>query len=287
MSTPHDYATHPDWFALVRGICEEPAADLPRLVAADWLDGFDTPDSAKRARFIRADVGMAATGLIQCPRPVMSQYGGGMLPCHQCDYCLMLIDRWDALKPHSGSVPACPDPSPFVGGGLRPGAQQSRDHVGPRAYAHRGFYWSVYCSLADFLAHAPALFRAQPITRVVLTDREPRQVITSLGPFGRGLWYWWNSPTPLIGDNPSLHHVPKNLMTIMLGRIGAAVNRDRDCHGAEYIFYPTQETAFQALSWASVTHGRRLNGLTDLPAPVSVNPPPYLEPSFETLFAIS
>lgn len=47
---PYD---HPDWNALLAGIVAHPDADLPRLVAADWLEENGEPD---RAAFIRLQI---------------------------------------------------------------------------------------------------------------------------------------------------------------------------------------------------------------------------------------
>lgn len=47
---PYD---HPDWNALLAGIVAHPDADLPRLVAADWLEEHGEAD---RAAFIRLQI---------------------------------------------------------------------------------------------------------------------------------------------------------------------------------------------------------------------------------------
>lgn len=38
-----DYNQHPEWKALLAAIVANPADDLPRLVAADWLDERGDP----------------------------------------------------------------------------------------------------------------------------------------------------------------------------------------------------------------------------------------------------
>ena len=45
--------THPDWELLLKAVCAAPDDDLPRLVAADWLDEHAEPE---RAEFIRLQI---------------------------------------------------------------------------------------------------------------------------------------------------------------------------------------------------------------------------------------
>lgn len=59
-----------------------------------------------------------------------------------------------------------------------------------RAYApstvvrwYRGFVETIELPCAAFLAHAAAIFRAQPVTHVVLTDKEPEDLGYGWGRF--------------------------------------------------------------------------------------------------------
>ena len=52
--------THPEWLALLRGICAYPDADLPRLVAADWLT---EQGHEEYAEFIRLQCEIANRGM--------------------------------------------------------------------------------------------------------------------------------------------------------------------------------------------------------------------------------
>jgi uncharacterized protein (TIGR02996 family) len=47
----------PEWLALCRAVVEQPADDLPRLMAADWLEERGQPE---RAEFIRVQVELAS-----------------------------------------------------------------------------------------------------------------------------------------------------------------------------------------------------------------------------------
>jgi uncharacterized protein (TIGR02996 family) len=49
-------STHPDWSAFLRSIIDRPDDDLPRLVAADWLDEHGDPE---RAEFVRVQCELA------------------------------------------------------------------------------------------------------------------------------------------------------------------------------------------------------------------------------------
>lgn len=56
-----DLSTHPDWLALVRAVCATPDDDLPRLVAADFLD---ENGHGEYGEFIRVQCHLARGG--QC-----------------------------------------------------------------------------------------------------------------------------------------------------------------------------------------------------------------------------
>ncbi len=51
-----DLTTHPDWLALCAAVCATPGDDLPRLVAADWLD---ENGHGEYAEFVRVQVELA------------------------------------------------------------------------------------------------------------------------------------------------------------------------------------------------------------------------------------
>ena len=46
----------PEWLALCRAVVAQPEDDLPRLVAADWLEESGHPE---RAEYIRVQIGLA------------------------------------------------------------------------------------------------------------------------------------------------------------------------------------------------------------------------------------
>ena len=53
-----DYQSHPEWDALAAAVRAAPGDDLPRLVAADWLDERADPNAKARAEFIRLQIGI-------------------------------------------------------------------------------------------------------------------------------------------------------------------------------------------------------------------------------------
>ena len=93
---------HPDYRALLAGVCETPDDDLPRLVLADWLDELGDAASAARAEFIRAQVELAG-------RPRVT---GDYLYCRSVDLAMDLANRDFAagvtgVNSATGPTPRC------------------------------------------------------------------------------------------------------------------------------------------------------------------------------------
>ena len=132
----------------------------------------------------------------------------------------------------------------FVGGHDCLGWHPATHECGDKATfaVRRGFVAEVRLPLAAFLAHAEALFRAHPVERVVLTDREPRDL-------GYG-WCWYNGP----GD------VAPDYLPIPIWRDNGG---DPDCTRWVRAF---PEDCRRALGLRCVAHGRELAGLPPLPA---------------------
>jgi uncharacterized protein (TIGR02996 family) len=104
----------------------------------------------------------------------------------------------------------------------------------------KGFVAEVRCTLADYEAHAAALFAAQPIERVTLTDREPYHNAADC-------WLWqlgWLNGSPQT-------ILPKWLLTLCEGDIDVL-------HRNSFRTYRTRLAALDALGAALVMHGRRL-----------------------------
>jgi uncharacterized protein (TIGR02996 family) len=112
----------------------------------------------------------------------------------------------------------------------------------------KGFVAEVRCTLADYEAHAAALFAAQPIERVVLTDKQPSSFDKGVPPF-----YWFGD-----GWISSRHddELPDYLLGIMEElRLGNSFNRP---DGAKARTFDASQLALDAASAALVTYGRRL-----------------------------
>jgi uncharacterized protein (TIGR02996 family) len=101
----------------------------------------------------------------------------------------------------------------------------------------KGFIHSVDCTLADFRAHAQAIFRAHPVEYVRLTCREPRAIVTEDR-------YGWYGPGFFPLGQPD--DLPMQVMDIMAGR------------GGRYRFFRSRDEALGALSAACVRWGRLL-----------------------------
>jgi uncharacterized protein (TIGR02996 family) len=101
------YADCDDWKALHRAVCERPDDDLPRLVAADWLEEWGTPETEARATFVRAQVRLAALAAGGQGEPTAECVRGRPLSASSsppvrcgCDTCRLsgeaggAFDRW-------------------------------------------------------------------------------------------------------------------------------------------------------------------------------------------------
>jgi uncharacterized protein (TIGR02996 family) len=110
----------------------------------------------------------------------------------------------------------------------------------------RGFVAEVRCTLADYERHAAAMFAAHPVTRVVLTDREPFVA-------NNGRYYWYKGlPLKYLGKWPSAaDQFPKEIYDLLLPESGYSPGRGMWSTD-------TRDAALDALSAALVTWGRSL-----------------------------
>jgi uncharacterized protein (TIGR02996 family) len=143
---------HPDWEALLRAVATAYADDLPRLVAADWLDEHDEAD---RAELIRVQCEMAQTPntnrqrlseLIWREQALLHSPTGG------------LLWAWEAC-PNIVRFNFNGEGTSFHGLGLD-GAERVR--------FVRGFPDSITCPAADWLVHGKLVVPRQPIQEVTL-----------------------------------------------------------------------------------------------------------------------
>jgi uncharacterized protein (TIGR02996 family) len=264
---------------LLRAVLAEPQDDAPRLILADWLDEQGEGD---RAEFIRCQCALARRNPRYCRQSTCNQAGYG--PCNYCS-------DTDALSRRERELTAPPD---RLGEwlGARPGLatfvgawpddvgwlykRSGENATAIRAEFRRGFVAVVRCRLEDWIGegckacrgdgwqigppersqcprckgtgsvggHGPAVVRAHPVERVEVTDREPYLNLAGTR------WRWFRGFVMVdvrAGGNAAGFLLPS--VFAMLG--GGVPNASRD-----ELYYPTRDTALDALSAALLAHAR-------------------------------
>jgi uncharacterized protein (TIGR02996 family) len=235
--------------AFLRAILEDPADDTPRLAFADWLtDQGEGP----RAEFIRVQV-----ELRQYPLAIEEAKPGGAIPATKRYGQLRTRERELLLARNDGGATNRWAWGHHVSHLI--GEPWSADSVQFR----RGFVESVTLTAADFLRHAEALFRAQPITRVTLSDRDAGGAYHD----GAGIAFVRRQPSDTRDSPDTLPDVlfdrlvsPESANFVSL-HVGDSVG------WIELKYFPDAADARDALSDSCVAHGRELAGLPPLPAP--------------------
>lgn len=157
--------------ALIRRVCLTPDEDLPRLIYADWCDGNGQHEYAE---FIRVQIELAQCGddpHKPCGGYYCDTYDDGTTAHRDCRTA-RLRNREQELKDVLRMplwVGEQPVQARFFG-----------------AITRRGFYESATCTAAQWLAHGPAIVQQQPITRALLSDREPGRLSSD----GIDRYYW-------------------------------------------------------------------------------------------------
>jgi uncharacterized protein (TIGR02996 family) len=222
--------TQAERIAFVRAICKEPGEDAHRLVFADWLE---EAGDWERSSFIRVQVGLS------------SQWDGRPLRAlnaakdRECD--LFVRNGADWFGPT-----AC----------ITPPNYREISSGGEFRVVRRGFVEEVRCTLADFEAHAAALFAAQPITAVFLTGVRPFNLNDDPAyPFVFGF-----NKGAVTGEGSQW--LPEAVYDLLQG---AAAGDEVVANGRIRVkAYTSAALAADALSAALVTHGRQLARL-DVP----------------------
>jgi uncharacterized protein (TIGR02996 family) len=271
--------------AFVRAICENPADDVGRLAYADWLDenakdvcwrcdgtgmvsvefsriepthtditcavcsgsgeGEKSDGRRERAEFIRVQCRIAAMQKEFDPQsPLPADHSA-----HAEYKALRRRERelFGVCWKEFGwlfSRSAHPDFSEIMVYDL--------EHSGQRLHVRRGFVESVALAAAAFLGHAAELFRAQPVTAVRLSDREPYNNAANC-------WLWTREGSgafaPIFG-------------AALRGELFDRLDFDIDIRNRKsWRTYRTRDAALAALSAAAVAHGRALARLSPLDAP--------------------
>jgi uncharacterized protein (TIGR02996 family) len=143
-----------DGAALLRAVIDEPADDLPRLAYADWLEETGRPEWAERPEYIRL--------MLRHPR--------------RADH----VEYWRGNAAGS-PVLQWPDSVYALTGG----------NPAPEPAWRRGFVAGLRCTLAEWLAHGPALAAAHPLQEVRLSDRQPARLAFQQQVV---IWRWYELP---------------------------------------------------------------------------------------------
>lgn len=208
---------NPDWLALVAGIIVDPANDLRRLVAADWLEeqaGVTECGMCKGGPPDEGDAPHPSDAV--CPRC----QGAGVVPDAVADRAEFIrlqceagtatssrevdlghANRLDWFDAGAGTrlriVNESPlELSPTVIGGEWPEFRVRRGFVA-EIHAPAAWVWGGPCPTCDETntaclnckgtgstpAHGYAVIRSHPVTRVVVTDAHPH--------CGRDSWFYW------------------------------------------------------------------------------------------------
>ena len=239
---------------LLHAILAAPEDDLPRLIASDW---FEENGASELAEFIRRQIanpdsridncmGDGATGL-HCP------YDGGKL----CPHC-------DDLQKESGF------PASLFGEGkvfFRRGFPDEihttlREWVGlnecrscgslSRELGVTAMDICVFCHGTGRIPGIAGRVCGQwPVTKVVLTDREPMD-----GDNGHTTWH--------LVRNDETSYFDFELPPSIFHKLRGPKKLNRFSKSIGLIEYPSRKRADIALSAAAIRYGRRLAGLPEL-----------------------
>ena len=205
--------------AILRRILEEPDEDTHRLVFADWLEENGEPE---RAEFIRLTVDLAR-------RERAGEEVDGGSP--EAEREIQLWEHRAVYDSLCAGLP--PDALPL---------ELLRN-------TSRGFVSEIHLPTAAFLEHAATIFRAHPVTRVVLKDRKPA---------GGVLWY---GAKDLAHAGPhDRHWIPHKIASLMPENRIYLQNA-----GFRHYRFDTEAETLDALSTACVAYGRSEVGLPPLP----------------------
>jgi len=145
--------SQPDWDILLAGVAATPDDDLPRLVAADWLDEHD---ESERAEFIRLQCELARGAVVDSSRLGAMRWREHALLVSPTGGPLW---AWEAC-PHIVKFELAKSSSPLRGIGLS-GSERVR--------FRRGFPEQLTCPATDWHLHGEGVVPRQPIHTLNLT----------------------------------------------------------------------------------------------------------------------
>jgi uncharacterized protein (TIGR02996 family) len=225
----------PDDF--LQAILDEPGDDSVRLVAADWLAEHG---NAARAEFIRLQVALAR-------RPNDDACRAACRPPHFSG-CpdRRLLQRERKLWRHHGCDWEAEVRRPVAEADVRDALRTGRRlNAGPLRQAlrcewRRGFVYAITWNCADFLRHAGALFAAQPVEYVTISDKGP-----SRAGVDEAAWFLLRGGT---GEGPD--DLPAELFDALPG------GRYGRVYGGDACLFTDAPAARVALSTRCVAYGR-------------------------------
>jgi uncharacterized protein (TIGR02996 family) len=267
-----------EWRALLRSICEVPHDDLPRLVAADWLDehersvpciycdgrgwhyndrggnigvqshceacngaGYVSNGYADCAEFIRLQVEIA-----RIDAPTLSEIKSGAYPDHKelrlRERALWTIPTIDINAWYPGIDGLAYSPE-----------LHNISFSGVSGLVSRGFVGSIRLTSEQFEQHATELFTQHPITEMVLCGRKPFRD----GANHSQTW-WWSPPTTGRTAENYLDVLPQKIIDRIRKKFGVGAPYDPG--------FTSYELAMKALSDVCVSIGRELAKLPPLDA---------------------
>lgn len=144
---PHAYLL-PEWELLLKAVVASPDDDLPRLVAADWLEEHGEPE---RAEFIRVQIERA-----KADRPELAVREQAL---------------WNnPLLGWQWAVEACPSLAGFAfdttaGSSLR----AMRVNGAERVQFRRGFPFRIACTADEWLRYGRGIVPRQPVRELALS----------------------------------------------------------------------------------------------------------------------
>jgi uncharacterized protein (TIGR02996 family) len=141
---PADAYRLPEWELLLKAVVASPDDDLPRLVAADWLDEHDEPE---RAEFIRVQVERAKADSTELKWREQSRWNNPLLG-----------PLW--------AVEACPHIADMdFGSSLRSLGLNGAERVEFR----RGFPFRITCTADEWLRYGRGIVPRQPVRELALS----------------------------------------------------------------------------------------------------------------------
>ena len=221
--------TDPVLASLHAAVCANPEDLEVRQVLADYLEEIG---DTERAEFIRVQIELA--------KPFIEPDDVRLL-CRRERVLLddFKLDMWQAFAswaPSNWTMTAHAHEMKF-----RVGVKEWTQDIW--CWIRRGFPEEVECSESNWLAHGPAIVRAHPIRRVVLTDKEPQET-----EFLEEISFdWWTH-----AEGPDHAGVPWVLGHNDLWK--ALVMRR----------FPTRQAALDALSSVAIKWARRKAGMEEV-----------------------